>query len=199
MKKLSLLIFATTLVAAVSCNKSTSPINPDPTPTPSTDPEKTIEFVLPVTTDNHTDFFEQQFEFDLNGSKVTFKESDMTEMTDKADLARIPTLIKNTEFALKFEFGEGHTMTAQYYKYTLGKLKKGETVSAVSRNPIIRSDRPSTETFDVLLGYDLLIEGKEDAIIDVTFHKGVYNTDDAIAQFFNLLNKDFKRISYSYK
>jgi len=199
MKQISLLIFTATLVVAVSCNKSTSSINPDPTPTPSTDSEKTIEFVLPVTTDNHNDFFEQQFEFDMNGSKVTFKESDMIEMTAKSDLSRIPALTGNTESVLKIKFGTGHNMPAQYYRYTLGKLKKGETMSAVSRKPILNSDRPSVEEIDFLFGYDFLVEGSEDVATDVAYHVGVPNTDAAITSFFNTCNKDFQRLTYTYK
>jgi len=197
MKKLSFLLFTTTIVAAVSCSKSESQTQADPTPSTST--EKTIEFVLPVASDNHTAFFEQQFEFDLNGTKVTFKESDMTEMTAKSDLARIPTLIKKTEEAFNFFFGTNHTMTAQYYKYTLGKLKNGETVSAVSRKPIIKSERPSVEEFNCFLGYDLLIDGKEDAVTDVSYRVGVPNTEESITSFFSILDKDFKSISYTYK
>jgi len=197
MKKTTLFFFVSVLVAAVSCNKSTSPVTPDPTPT--TDPEMTVEFVLPVTSDNQLDFFEQQFEFDLNGTKVTFKESDMTQMTDKLDLERISYLTKSTAHAFVIMFGADHKKTPKYYKYTIGKLKKGETVSAVTRKPIIKSDRPSDEEITILIGYDLLIDGKEQAIADVNFHGGVPNTNEAITSLFNILDKDFRRITYSFK
>jgi len=72
-------------------------------------------------------------------------------------------------------------------------------VSAVNRTPIIKSDRPSGEYFNCILGYDLLIEGKEDARLSVKGHNGVYNTDDAITSLFNLSKKDFLTLTYTYK
>jgi len=196
MKNKLYLIIAICAMSFSSCNKSTSPIEPDPTP--STDSEKTIEFILPATTE-HKAFYEQKFEFDLNGTKISFKESDMKEMTTEADLARIPILTSSTERAISFIYGTDHTLTAQFYKYTLGKLKKGETVSAVSRKPIIKSDRPSVEDYNCLIGYELLIDGKEGDISNVNYHKGRPNTDEAITQFFNALEKDFQKLTYSYK
>jgi len=184
-----------------SCNKSTSTTDPTPTPTPTPDPEQTIEFAIPIMAeDGHREIFELQYEFDLAGTKVTFKESDaiLYTPTTKQDSSKVQQLLTNIKKALIFEFGFDHKKTAPIHKYTLGKLKKGETVSAVSRTPIIRSDRSAVDTFNIISGGELFINGKELEISEITYHKSVSSANDDIIKFFSLTNKSFKNFTYTY-
>jgi len=195
MKK-NLFVIATICALFSSCGKD-NPKSSDPDPSPVKVVEKTIDFFL-VSTSTQQTFIDQQFEVDLNGTKVSFKESEMTEVTDQATLKQIPTLSAAVEKAYRFIDGSKPSEPVKYLKYTIGTLKQGQKVNFSSRKAIIKSDRPSASDFNFLNGYILLADGKEASLTEVGYHLGVYNSEEKITTFFNILFKSFS-LSYTCK
>jgi len=194
--KYKLLVFAAICAMFSSCSKDSpsSSSGSSSGSTPAQEVEKTIDFIL-VSLTSQQAYLDQQFEFDFNGTKISFKESDMKEVTDSATLKQIPGLILSTNKGLKFMEDKKTKVSVQYLKYTLGKLKQGQKVSSVSRTAIVKSDRPSSSFFDFFSGYTIIVNGKE-GLNEVNYHKGVYNTDPEITSFFKSLFKSFS-VSYT--
>jgi len=195
MKKILFVFAAAVCTVLSSCKKEDTGSSSTQDPTPAQEVEKSIDFIL-VSMPSQRNYIDQKFEFDVNGKTVSFKESEMTEVTGEASLKQFNTLKTSVDKALKFMEDDQPSEAAQYYKYSLGTLKKGETVNAISRTALIKSDRPSTSVFNFLDGSTLLADGKEASdVIEVKYHKGVYNTDEEITGFFKIL---FKKFSQSY-
>lgn len=193
MKK-NLFVVAAICALFSSCGKD-NPKSSDSDTSPDKVVEKTIDFIL-VSTSTQQSFIDQQFEVDFNGTSVSFKESEMKEVTDQATLKQIPTLSLAVDRSYVLIDGSKPSDPVKYLKYTLGTLKKGQKVSFTSRKAIIKSDRPSSSDFNFIKGQVLLADGKEVTSVDVSYHQGIENSEDGITSFFNLLFKNFT-LSYT--